>query len=156
MAGIARNCGEIMRTVILLLCTAVLASGCGGFSAGSHTECDIDGLAFEADVTIDCTLLSQNVALAVKMTGHMPRGYTVQIRNDLAWYSETLSEEISGFWSSDPKQIVLSRDARSLVHEFLHDLDWTNGVRNTSEHPGWVTNGYGRIDEDFKQKVEAF
>lgn len=147
--------GEVMRTFTLLLCTVALAAtGCGIESEASG--CDIDGLTFESNFMLDCAALSENVALARQMTGHIPVGYTVVIRGDLAWNPDAREYDVTGLWQHDPKRITLGRDGRSLAHEFLHDLDWQNGVKNTGEHPGWVTNGYGRIDEDFKKKVEAF
>jgi hypothetical protein len=147
-------CARCTFTKRALLLLAVLASGCG-LSAGSNTECDIDGLTFEADVTIDCAALSENVALARQMTGHIPKGYTVQVRNDLAWYGED-GKWISGHWESNPEIITVGRDGVSLAHEFLHDLEWRQGIRNTGEHPQWTEKGLYQISEDFKKKVEAF
>lgn len=144
-----------MRPRSLLLLTLPLLTACG-FSAGGPSACAVDGLQVEADEEIDCTAVARNVALARELTDWLPEGYTVQIRNDFAFEIDDSGKMYDGYWTSDPRHITLTRDGRSLAHEFLHDFEWRHGVRNTGEHPDWEGKSFYRISSEFKQRAEGF
>lgn len=162
----------------VLFSLVVGLTGCGKIGKGTEDEltlqCEVDGMTIKADDSIDCAKVASDVKLAKGII--LAAGLATQDEIDAGFKSldirswdvyaldcetavgDYCAVKVFGehtFFDDGTHFINLEWSGRKLLHEMLHQIEYTK-TGKTTNHEEWNKNGYYAASDKFESKHEAW